>query len=202
MTEVESLMLWKWVYFIRTTSRVRKKVSMAAALCWKCGTEDRVVESSLLTSAISSDPKTQRFLCLILYLVHLALCYVYHPLKRPIPSVFLLKFFTSCSSFIRATHVGDLRGGYSQTPICVAFETNRVVWVAPFSLVQIFKRTWHLGKKKPYREALEDTQCFCYIWSSRKPSVITRSSPDSASFQTIGENNHIADPRKTNRSFQ
>ena len=58
MTEVESLMLWKWVYFIRTTSRVRKKVSMAAALCWKCGTEDRVVESSLLTSAISSDPKT------------------------------------------------------------------------------------------------------------------------------------------------
>lgn len=136
MTEVDSLVLWKWFYFIRTTSRVRKKVSMAAALCWKWGTEDRLVESNLLTSAISSDPQDLEILMSCLLSGSLgSVPYLSSSLKRPIPSVFLLKFFTSCSSFISATHISDRRGGYSQTPICVAFETNHVVWVAPFSLV-------------------------------------------------------------------
>lgn len=68
--------------------------------------------------------------------------------------------------------------------LCGLWNKSCCVGCSLFSGVDIQKDLALLEKES---KALEDTQCFCYIWSSRKPSVITRSRPDSASFQTRGK---------------
>lgn len=153
------------------------KVSISADPWWKCGTRGRHIESSLVMGVVSSDPNTQRSWRLVLGFASLALCHICNPLCK----VFVFSVFSSIfypMLLIHQCHPCQwfMDGSYSQTSVCVAFETIGVVWVTPFLWCEFEKDLPGLvGRSKLRRGPIGHKRCLSYIWSWRKLSAITRS---------------------------
>lgn len=153
-TEVHSFILWKGLYFISAPGRGRREGQHLCVPYWKWGTWDRHLESSLLIRTISSDPKTQRSWRLVLCFVHLALCHICNCLCK----VLVSSVFSSQSLYflllIHQCHPCQwfMNSSYSQTPICVAFETNGVVWVSHFLWCRYWKGPGTVGRSEPVKK--------------------------------------------------